>query len=225
MRSVDVAKKNRVFNPKTFLATIGEGRKILAFTKTESIFSQGDAADSVFYVQKGKVRLTVVSQAGKEATIALLAEGSFFGEGALAGQVLRMGSAEAMSDCEILRVDKKAMMSALHREHAFSDLFVGYLLARNIRYEEDLVDQLFNSSEKRLARVLLLLAHFGKEGVPEAVVPKISQETLAEMIGTTRSRVSFFTNRFRKMGFIHYSGGFDGGLQVHSSLLNVVLHD
>jgi CRP/FNR family transcriptional regulator, cyclic AMP receptor protein len=225
MRSVEVAKKNRVFNPKTFLATIGEGRKILAFTKSETIFSQGDAADSVFYVQKGKVRLTVVSQAGKEATIALLAEGSFFGEGALAGQVLRMGSAAAMSDCEILRVDKKAMMSALHREHAFSDLFVGYLLARNIRYEEDLVDQLFNSSEKRLARVLLLLAHFGKEGIPEAVVPKISQETLADMIGTTRSRVSFFMNRFRKLGFIHYSGGLDGGLQVHSSLLNVVLHD
>jgi len=225
MRPVPVAKKNRAFNPKTFLATIGEGRKILAFAKTETIFSQGDAADSVFYVQKGKVRLTVVSQAGKEATIALLAEGSFFGEGALAGQVLRMGSAAAMSDCEILRVDKKAMMSALHREHAFSDLFVGYLLARNIRYEEDLVDQLFNSSEKRLARVLLLLAHFGKEGIPEAVVPKISQETLADMIGTTRSRVSFFMNRFRKLGFIHYSGGLDGGLQVHSSLLNVVLHD
>jgi CRP/FNR family cyclic AMP-dependent transcriptional regulator len=225
MTLVAMAKKNRVFNPRTFLATIGEGRKILAFTKTETIFSQGDAADSVFYVQKGKVRLTVVSKEGKEATIALLAEGSFFGEGALAGQILRMGSAAAMSDCEILRVDKKAMMSALHREHAFSDLFVGYLLARNIRYEEDLVDQLFNSSEKRLARVLLLLAHFGKEGIPEAVVPKISQETLAEMIGTTRSRVSFFMNRFRKLGFIHYSGGLDGGLQVHSSLLNVVLHD
>jgi len=225
MAPVAVVKKNRVFDAKTFLATIGEGRKILPFTKSETIFTQGDQADAVFYVQKGKVRLTVVSKAGKEATIAILNEGSFFGEGALAGQVLRMGSAAAMTDCEILRVDKKAMMTALHREHAFSDMFVAYLLARNIRYEEDLVDQLFNSSEKRLARVLLLLAHFGKEGIPEAVVPKISQETLAEMIGTTRSRVSFFMNRFRKLGFIHYSGGLDGGLQVHSSLLNVVLHD
>jgi CRP-like cAMP-binding protein len=176
-------------------------------------------------VQTGKVRLTVVSKIGKEATIALIGQGNFFGEGALAGQVLRMGSAAAMSDCELLRVEKKAMMDALHREHAFSDMFVAYLLARNIRYEEDLVDQLFNSSEKRLARVLLLLAHFGKEGVPETVVPKISQETLADMVGTTRSRVSFFMNRFRKLGFIHYAGGEDGGLQVHSSLLNVVLHD
>ena len=167
------------------------------------------------------MRLTVVSKTGREATIGILNEGSFFGEGALAGQVLRMGSAAAMTDCKLLRVDKKAMMTALHREHAFSDLFVAYLLARNIRYEEDLVDQLFKSSEKRFARVLLLLAHFGKEGVPESVVPKISQETLAEMVGTTRSRVSFFMNRFRKLGFIHYNGG----LQVHSSLLNVVLHD
>jgi CRP/FNR family cyclic AMP-dependent transcriptional regulator len=167
------------------------------------------------------VRLTVVSKVGKEATIGILKEGDFFGEGALAGQKVRMGSAAAMTDCELLRVNKKAMMEALHGEHAFSDMFVAYLLARNIRYEEELVDQLFNSSEKRLARVLLLLAHFGKEGVPETVVPKISQETLAEMIGTTRSRVSFFMNRFRKLGFIHYNGG----LQVHSSLLNIVLHD
>jgi CRP-like cAMP-binding protein len=155
----------------------------------------------------------------------MLGEGNFFGEGALAGQTLRMGSVAAMTDCEILRIDKHAMMKALHREHAFSDLFVAYLLARNVRYEEDLVDQLFNSSEKRLARVLLLLAHFGKEGVPESVVPKISQESLAEMVGTTRSRVSFFMNRFRKLGFVNYSGGEDGGLQVHSSLLSVVLHD
>ena len=172
-------------------------------------------------MQKGKVRLTVVSKAGKEATIGIVNESNFFGEGSLAGQLLRMGSAESLTDCEILRVEKRAMLSALHREHAFSDLFVAYLLARNIRYEEDLVDQLFNSSEKRLARILLLLAHFGKEGIPETVVPKISQETLAEMIGTTRSRVSFFMNRFRKLGFIHYNGG----LKVHSSLLNVVLHD
>ena len=225
MASSAAVKKNRGFNPNTFLATIGDGRKILSVAKKQMVFAQGDAADAVFYVQKGKVRLTVVSKIGKEATIAILGEGNFFGEGSMAGQLLRMGSAEAMTDCEILRVDKKTMISALHREPAFSEMFVAYLLARNIRYEEDLVDQLFNSSEKRLARVLLLLAHFGKEGVPETVVPKISQETLAEMVGTTRSRVSFFMNRFRKLGFIHYAGGVEGGLQVHSSLLNVVLHD
>jgi CRP/FNR family cyclic AMP-dependent transcriptional regulator len=211
----------REFDPNTFLATIGDGRKILAVPKKQSIFTQGDTADAVFYIRTGKVKLTVVSNAGKEATIGILKEGDFFGEGALAGQMVRMGSATAMTDCEVLRVNKKAMMEAVHGEHAFSDLFVAYLLARNIRYEEELVDQLFNSSEKRLARVLLLLAHFGKEGIPETVIPKISQETLAEMIGTTRSRVSFFMNRFRKLGFIHYNGG----LQVHSSLLNVVLHD
>ena len=219
------ARKNREFDPITFLATIGEGRKSLSVSRKRGIFTQGDAADAVFYIQKGKVRLSVVSKTGKEATIGILSDGSFFGEGSLAGQALRMGSAVSMTDCSLLRIDKKAMMSALHREHAFSDMFVAYLLARNIRYEEDLVDQLFNSSEKRLARVLLMLAHFGKEGVPETVVPKISQETLAEMVGTTRSRVSFFMNRFRKLGFIHYAGGEDGGLQVHSSLLNVVLHD
>ncbi len=214
-------KKNPEFDPTTFLATIGAGRKFVPAPAKQAIYTQGDAADAIFYIQKGKVRLTVVSKIGKEATIGVLSEENFFGEGALAGQILRMGSAAAMTDCELLRIDKKAMMHALHREHAFSDLFVAYLLARNIRYEEDLVDHLFNSSEKRLARVLLLLAHFGKEGVPETVVPKISQETLAEMVGTTRSRVSFFMNRFRKLGFIHYNGG----LQVHSSLLNIVLHD
>jgi CRP/FNR family transcriptional regulator, cyclic AMP receptor protein len=217
--------KERAFDPKIFLATIGNGRKMMVVPQKGMVFAQGDAADAVFYIQKGKVKLTVISAAGKEATIGIVSEGNFFGEGSLAGQVVRMGAAEAMTDCELLRVDKKAMMIALHREHAFSDLFVAYLLARNIRYEEDLVDQLFNSSEKRLARALLLLAHFGKEGIPETVVPKISQETLAEMIGTTRSRVSFFMNRFRKMGFIDYAGGVEGGLQVHSSLLNVVLHD
>ena len=218
-------KKNGGFDPNTFLATIGEGRKILSVPKKQVIFAQGDEADAIFYVQKGKVRLTVVSKVGKEATIAIVSEGNFFGEGALAGQLLRMGSAAAMTDCEILRVEKKTMIEALHREPALSELFVAYLLGRNIRYEEDLVDQLFNSSEKRLARVLLLLAHFGKEGIPETVVPKISQETLAEMVGTTRSRVSFFMNRFRKLGFIDYAGGTEGALQVHSSLLNVVLHD
>ncbi|MFZ0816163.1 MAG: Crp/Fnr family transcriptional regulator [Candidatus Sulfotelmatobacter sp.] len=225
MKSSAALNANRGFDPDIFLATIGDGRKILLVPKKQAIFAQGDDADSVFYIQKGKVRLTVVSQAGKEATIAIVSERNFFGEGALAGQVLRMGSAAAMTDCDLLRVEKKAMMDALHREHALSDMFVAYLLARNIRYEEDLVDQLFNSSEKRLARVLLLLAHFGKEGIPETVVPKISQETLAAMVGTTRSRVSFFMNRFRKMGFIDYAGGVEGALQVHSSLLNVVLHD
>jgi CRP/FNR family transcriptional regulator, cyclic AMP receptor protein len=225
MRPTAVSKKSREFDPNTFLATIGEGSKNLVVSKKQRIFAQGAAADAVFYIQKGRVKLTVVSKIGREATIGILGEGNFFGEGALAGQALRMGSAAAMTDCEIQRIEKKAMMAALHREHAFSDMFVAYLLARNIRYEEDLVDQLFNSSEKRLARVLLLLAQFGKEGVPEPVVPKISQETLAEMVGTTRSRVSFFMNRFRKLGFIHYAGGLEGGLQVHSSLLNVVLHD
>jgi CRP/FNR family cyclic AMP-dependent transcriptional regulator len=216
-----VAKKVREFDPNTFLATIGKGRNSALLLAKQGIFAQGDAADAVFYLQKGKVRLTVVSKAGKEATIGILGEGDFFGEGSLAGQFVRMSSATTMTDCAVVRIDKKAMMEALHREHEFSDLFVAYLLGRNIRYEADLVDQLFNSSEKRLARILLLLAHFGKEGTPETVIPKISQEMLAEMIGTTRSRVSFFMNRFRKLGFIHYNGG----LQVHSSLLNVVLHD
>jgi CRP/FNR family transcriptional regulator, cyclic AMP receptor protein len=225
MKLAAAAKKNGGFDPNIFLATIGDGRKMLAVPRKQLIFAQGDSADAVFYIQKGKVRLTVVSKIGKEATIAIVNERNFFGEGALAGQVLRMGSAAAMTDCDLLRVDRKAMMNALHGEHAFSDMFVAYLLARNIRYEEDLVDQLFNSSEKRLARVLLLLAHFGKEGVPQTVVPQMSQETLAEMVGTTRSRVSFFMNRFRKLGFIDYSGGLEGGLQVHSSLLNIVLHD
>jgi CRP-like cAMP-binding protein len=192
------------------------------FPKKHTIFTQGDPTDAVFYIQTGKVKLTVVSPEGKEATIGILGEGYFFGEGSLAGQTLRMCSATAMTDCAVLRINKKAMMEALHREHELSDLFVAYLLARNIRYEEDLVDQLFNSSEKRLARILLLLARFGKEGKPESVVPKVSQEVLAEMIGTTRSRVSFFMNRFRKLGFVDYG---DSGLQVHSSLLNVVLHD
>jgi CRP/FNR family cyclic AMP-dependent transcriptional regulator len=218
-----LAKHRPEFDPKKFLATIGEGRKVVVFSKKQTILRQGDGADAVFYIQEGKVVLTVVSDAGKEATIGILSAGDFFGEGCLAGQPLRMASATAMTDCDLLRIEKKAMMDALHREHALSDMFVAYLLGRNIRYEEDLVDQLFNSSEKRLARVLLLLAHFGKEGVPQTVIPKISQETLAEMVGTTRSRVSFFMNRFRKLGFVDYDGG--SGLQVHSSLLNVVLHD
>lgn len=220
--AINSVVKKRSFNPKEFLATIGAGRKVVVFPKKQTIFTQGDAADSVFYVQHGQIRLSVVSKNGKEASLGILGKGEFFGEGSLAGQPLRMGSATAMTDCEVVRIDKEAMILALHREQKFSDLFVTYLLARNIRYEEDLVDQLFNSSEKRLARILLLLAHFGKDSVPDTVVPKISQETLAEMIGTTRSRVSFFMNRFRKLGFVDYG---PDGLQVHSSLLNIVLHD
>jgi CRP/FNR family transcriptional regulator, cyclic AMP receptor protein len=219
---VMATKKIRDFHPNTFLATIGKGRAIVPFQKKQTIFAQGSPADAVFYIQRGKVKLTVVSNNGKEATLGILSDGDFFGEGCLAGQALRMAAATAITDCDLLRIDKKAMIEVLHREHALSDMFVAYLLTRNIRYEEDLVDQLFNSSEKRLARILLLLAHFGKTGAPETVVPKISQETLAEMIGTTRSRVSFFMNRFRTLGFIDYGAS---GLQIHSSLLNIVLHD
>jgi CRP/FNR family transcriptional regulator, cyclic AMP receptor protein len=214
-------RKMHKFNVNDFLATIGEGRTITEFTKKQIIYAQGAACDAVFYILEGKVILTVLATNGKEATIGILNEGAFFGEGFLAGQPLRMASATAMTDCQLMRIEREAMVLALHREHTLSDVFVAYLLGRNIRYEEDLVDQLFNSSEKRLARTLLLLAHFGKEGQPEKVIPKISQETLAEMVGTTRSRVNFFMNRFRKLGFIDYNGG----LEVHSSLLNVVLHD
>jgi len=217
------AKKLSKFDPKTFLSTINGGRKIAAFLKKQTIFAQGDSPDAVFYIKEGKVKLTVVSEIGKEATIGILNQGDFFGEGCLTGQPQRLCSATAMTDCSVMKIDKRSMVEVLHREHAFSDLFVAHLLTRNVRYEEDLVDQLFNSSEKRLARILLLLAHFGKDGKPETLIPKMSQETLAEMIGTTRSRVSFFMNRFRKLGFIDYDGG--SGLQVHSSLLNIVLHD
>jgi CRP/FNR family cyclic AMP-dependent transcriptional regulator len=223
MRPVAPTKKLTTFDPKTFLSTINGGRKIVAFAKKQTIFAQGDSSDAVFYIKEGKVKLTVVSEIGKEATIGILNKGDFFGEACLTGQLLRLCSAIAMTECSVMKIDKKSMNEVLHREHAFSDMFVGYLLARNIRYEEDLVDQLFNSSEKRLARMLPLLAHFGKEGKAETVIPKMSQETLAEMIGTTRSRVSFFLNRFRKLGFIDYDGG--TGLQVHSSLLNIILHD
>jgi CRP-like cAMP-binding protein len=222
MTFVTASKKLINFDIKTFLSTINGGRKIEAFAKKETIFAQGDSSDAVFYIRGGKVKLTVVSETGKEATIGILTEGDFFGEGCLTGQPLRLCSATAMTDCSVMRIDKKSMNEVLHREHAFSDMFVAYLLTRNIRYEEDLVDQLFNSSEKRLARILLLLAQFGKDGKPETVIPKMSQETLAEMIGTTRSRVSFFMNRFRQMGFIGYNSE---ELQVNSSLLNVVLHD
>jgi len=221
MTPAAAAKKRRKFDPQAFLSTIDGGRSISSFSKKQTIFAQGDSSDAVFYIQEGRVKLTVVATGGKEATIGILNEGDFFGEGCIAGQPLRMCSATAMADCSVMRIDKKSMIEVLHREHAFSDMFVAYLLTRNIRYEEDLVDQLFNSSEKRLARILLLLAHLGKSGKPETVIPKISQETLAEMVGTTRSRVNFFMNRFRKLGFVRYNGE----LEVHSSLLNVVLHD
>ena len=217
-----MARKRTVpFNLRTFLTKVGSGTASLRSLKKQTIFSQGDAAEAVFYIQAGKIKLTVVSQQGKEAVVAILEQGGFFGEGCLAGQLVCMATATALEDSSIVRIDKDAMIRVLHNEPAFSELFVAYLLARNIRIQEDLVDQLFNSSEKRLARALLLMAHFGKDGKPEAVIPKISQHTLAEMIGTTRSRVSFFLNKFRKLGFIDYNGRF----HVHSSLLNIVLHD
>ena len=209
------------FDPKMFLAKVGAGRKMMDYRQGEAVFSQGDHADAVFYLQKGKLKLTVVSDQGKEAVIAILEAGDFFGEGCLAGQIKRMATATTMTDCVAARLEKSEMIRVLHQEPVFSELFLGYVLSRNIRIEEDLVDQLFNSSEKRLARVLLLLANFGKEGKPELVIPKISQQMLAEIIGTTRARVNFFMNRFRKLGFIDYNGG----LHVHSSLLNVVPHD
>jgi len=209
------------FNPKAFLAEASGGKTISQFRYDQVIFSQGDLADSVFYIINGRVKLSVVSDFGKEAVVAVLGADEFCGEGCLAGQPLRMATATAMTDCEIMRIEKAALIRVLHDEPAFSEMFVEHLLARTIRVEEDLVDQLFNSSEKRLARALLLLANFGKEGRPEPVIAKVSQETLAEMIGTTRSRVSYFMNKFRRLGFIEYNGH----LEVHSSLLNVVLHD
>ena len=221
MEPVVRARKLRKFDPKTFLSTIEGGRTMAAFRKKEIVFAQGDSSDAVFYLQEGRVKLTVVSKAGKEATIGILSKDDFFGEGCLTGQASRLFSATAITDSSVMRIEKKAMLKVLREEHAFSDKFVAHLLTRNLRYEADLVDQLFNSSEKRLARILLLLAQFGKEGKPQIAIPKISQETLAEMVGTTRSRVNFFMNRFRKLGFIRYNGE----LEVHSSLLNIVLHD
>jgi CRP/FNR family transcriptional regulator, cyclic AMP receptor protein len=209
------------FDPIALLAKAGGGRAAASYASGQVIFAQGDPADAVFYVQTGRVKLTIVSGQGKEAVVGIYSATDFFGEASLAGQPLRIATATAMSECLIVRLAKPAMIRMLHDEPAFSELFVAHLLSRNIRVEADLVDQLFNSSEKRLARVLLLLANFGKEGKPEAVIPNITQETLAEMIGTTRSRVSFFMNKFRKLGFIEYNGK----LSVHSSLLNVVLHD
>jgi CRP/FNR family transcriptional regulator, cyclic AMP receptor protein len=209
------------FDPKTFLAKVGEGKTISKYRNDQVIFSQGQVADAVFYIQQGKVKLTVISEHGKEAVVGILGPGQFFGEGCLNGHPVRIATTRAVDECLITRIDKATMIAAMHNEPKFSELFMSYLLTRNSRIEEDLIDQLFNSSEKRLARLLLLLANFGKEGRPEPIVGKFSQETLAEMIGTTRSRVSFFMNKFRKLGFIEYNGK----LEVHNSLLNVVLQD
>jgi len=216
-------KKASLFSPRSFLSTAGKGRQLVSFNKKAPIFAQGDTSDSIFFIMSGKVQMNVVSEAGKEATLGILSEGDFFGEGGLAGQAHRTSSATAMTECVLMQIDRKTMMLAMSTEPKLSAMFLKYLLKRNIRYQDDLVDQLFNSSEKRLARVLLLMANFGNEGVSEMSVPRLSQETLAEMVGTTRSRVSFFMNRFRKLGFIKYDTG--DHLLVHSSLLNVVLHD
>jgi CRP/FNR family cyclic AMP-dependent transcriptional regulator len=210
------------FNPKSFFAKIGEGRSIGRYRKDEIVFSQGDPADGVFYIQKGKVKITVVSEQGKEAVVAILGTNEFFGEGCLAGRAQRISTAATMTESVMVRLEKATIVRVIHQEPAFSEMFIAHLLERTIRVEADLVDQLFNSSEKRLARLLLRLANFGKEGKPEPMIAKISQETLAAMIGTTRSRVSFFMNKFRQMGFIDYNGG---GIEVHSSLLNLVLHE
>ncbi len=213
--------KEKPFDPRQFLAEAGIGRAISKYRKHEILFTQGDAADAVYYIQKGKVKLAVISAQGKEAVVSILGPDEFCGEGCLTGQTRRMATASAMTDCDIMRLDKTAIVRVIHEEHAFSEMFVTHVLTHALRVEEDLVDQLFNSSEKRLARALLLLANFGKEGRPEPVIAKISQATLAEMIGTTRSRVSFFMNKFRRLGFISYNGH----MEVHSSLLSVVLND
>jgi CRP-like cAMP-binding protein len=215
------AKKSKPFKVDVFLSTIDGERSVSEYRKNQKVFSQGDVADAVYYVQEGQVKVCVISEQGKEAVVALHGQGDFFGEGCLTGQPLRLATVAAMTDSVIMRIDKAAVVRVLKEEPKFSEMFLSYILARNARVEEDLVDQLFNSSEKRLARVLLLMANFGKEGRQEAVIAKISQETLAEMVGTTRSRVSYFMNKFRKLGFIEYNGT----LEVHNSLLNVVLHD
>src|SRR5712692_3004249 len=209
------------FDPQVFLSKVNGGRTISDYRKDQNVYRQGDPADSVFFIQSGKVKKTVVSEHGKEAVVALLGPGDFFGEACLAGELLRLATVSAMTKCVIARISKADITRVIHEESAFAELFISHLLARNRRVEEDLVDQLFNSSEKRLARLLLLLANFGKEGRPEPIVGTFSQETLAEMIGTTRSRVSFFMNKFRKLGFIEYNGK----IEVHNSLLNVILHD
>ena len=215
------SKKNPAFNAQAFLDSAGVARRSCGVSKIQKIYSQGESANNVLYIQKGGIKLSVVNEVGKEAVVAMLGPGDFFGEGGLAGQLVRMGTATAITPTTLLVIEKQEMIRVLHAEHAFSDRFVAYMLARNIRIEQDLIDQLFNSSEKRLARTLLLLARYGQQDQPQKMVPKISQETLAEMIGTTRSRVNFFMNKFRKLGFIKYNGG----LHINTSLLSVVLHE
>jgi CRP/FNR family transcriptional regulator, cyclic AMP receptor protein len=216
------AKKRKLpFNVEAFLSTVDGGRTVSKYGPKQNVFSQGDPADALFYIQEGKVKVCVVSDQGKEAVVALHGKGDFFGEGCLSGQPLRLATVVTVTDCVIMRLERVGVLRVLHEEQKFTEMFLSYLLARNARVEEDLVDQLFNSSEKRLARLLLLLANFGREGAPDPVIAKISQETLAEMIGTTRSRVSFFMNEFRKLGLINYNGH----VEVHHSLLNMVLHD
>jgi CRP-like cAMP-binding protein len=213
--------KKPAFDARAFLNSAGAARKVVRYQKSQKIYSQGSPASSVMYIQEGAVKLTVLSSAGKEAVVAILGPGDFLGEGVLAGRTMRMATATAVTPTVVLEIDKSEMIRVLHAEHELSDRFIAYMLVRNLRVEEDLIDQLFNSSEKRLARALLLLAHYGQEARPQKIIPKVSQETLAEMIGTTRSRVSFFMNRFRKLGFIHYNGG----LRINSSLLSIVLHE
>ena len=217
--------RKRSFNAQAFLDSAGLSKKIVQYRRSDAIFSQGDRCDSVLYIQQGGVKLSVLSETGREAVVAMLGPGDFFGEGCLAGQPLRIGSATAITPSRILVIGKKQMVKALHDEHALSDRFIAHMLSRNVRIEQDLIDQLFNSSERRLARALLLLARYGKQVKPRQVVAKISQETLSEMVGTTRSRVNFFMNKFKKLGFIEYNGNLDAGIQINSSLLSVVLHD
>jgi CRP/FNR family transcriptional regulator, cyclic AMP receptor protein len=219
--SKTTSKKNHIFNAQAYLASAGVARKVVEYRRSDKAFSQGDPATNVLYIQKGRIKLSVINEDGKEAVVAMLGSGDFFGEGIMAGQLVRMGTATAIAPTTLLVIEKREMVRALHTEHAFSDRFVAYMLARNIRIEQDLVDQLFNSSEKRLARTLLLLARYGEEDQPQKMVPKVSQETLAEMVGTTRSRVNFFMNKFKKLGFIRYNGG----LHINTSLLSVLLHE
>jgi CRP-like cAMP-binding protein len=215
------SNKRHIFNAQLYLASVGVARKVVEYQRSEKAYSQGDPATTVLYIQRGSVKLSVINEVGKEAVVAMLGPGDFFGEGGMAGQLVRMGTATAITPTTLLVIEKKEMVRVLHAEHAFSDRFVAYMIARNIRIEEDLVDQLFNSSEKRLARTLLLLARYGKQDKPQKMLPKVSQGTLAEMIGTTRPRVNFFMNKFKKLGFI----GYDGGLHINASLLNAVLHE
>ena len=220
-----MGKSVRSFNAQAFLDSAGLSKKIVEYQRDESIFSQGDAAESVMYIQKGGVKLSVLSKTGREAVVAMLGPADFFGEGCLAGQALRIGSASAITPSTVLVIAKNQMTKVLHEQRALSDRFIAHMVSRNVRIEQDLIDQLFNSSEKRLARALLLLARYGKQDKPKQIVPKISQETLSEMVGTTRSRVNFFMNKFKRLGFIEYDGNLDAGIQINSSLLSVVLHD